>query len=500
MRINDARPMWVTPSQVYATQSAPGLERYVKVVGRNLQSAPGASTRIRFTGPETFTLVATAEARGRFGRCRIDRYVARATLPARLRPGRYSIDVSRDGRSWVPLEDQQWVVLPADLRRRSGVQAGRLRARRRCRRYRFASLLRNSRGFGRGRRIGRYRTGQMGPDRAAARKARALAMASRSRRASTCGEPHPAHCAGTIDGTSRRPHRYSRCSGATVVSGITFVDERVFHAGDEPQPAPCNWGERTIGSIAPIPRALRTEDVTITDNVFDKPYAGSRRWRPAHPPAHDHAQRARRLPRKASSWGQWLQHAGSLRHRRRDHHAHTSFRPGGYFDPRIGQGAMASESAHPAAWISAKHRGWHVARCAVFAARSARLARRLLLAHSWTTRNRCSSRRTWRRARATSSAATSMAADVTCPVNADLVAMTSRTSRCQRRPAIHVESVRRSDGIPGAVYLHGGPGSGCQPDHRRLIRSAALSHRSVRSARRRPQRPKANARRTRCRI
>ena len=33
---------------------------------------------------------------------------------------------------------------------------------------------------------------------------------------------------------------------------------------------------------------------------------------------------------------------------------------------------------------------------------------------------------------------------------------------------IYVESVGRVDGIP-AVYLHGGPGSGCQPDHRRLF-------------------------------
>lgn len=33
---------------------------------------------------------------------------------------------------------------------------------------------------------------------------------------------------------------------------------------------------------------------------------------------------------------------------------------------------------------------------------------------------------------------------------------------------IYVESVGRSDGIP-AIYLHGGPGSGCQPDHRRLF-------------------------------
>ena len=34
--------------------------------------------------------------------------------------------------------------------------------------------------------------------------------------------------------------------------------------------------------------------------------------------------------------------------------------------------------------------------------------------------------------------------------------------------AIHVETVGRLDGIP-AVYLHGGPGSGCQVDHRRLF-------------------------------
>ncbi len=33
---------------------------------------------------------------------------------------------------------------------------------------------------------------------------------------------------------------------------------------------------------------------------------------------------------------------------------------------------------------------------------------------------------------------------------------------------IYVEAVGRADGLP-AAYLHGGPGSGCQPDHRRLF-------------------------------
>src|SRR3981189_2387371 len=38
---------------------------------------------------------------------------------------------------------------------------------------------------------------------------------------------------------------------------------------------------------------------------------------------------------------------------------------------------------------------------------------------------------------------------------------------------IYVETVGRADGIP-AVYLHGGPGSGCQPDHRRRFDSRRL--------------------------
>src|SRR5262249_47025708 len=33
---------------------------------------------------------------------------------------------------------------------------------------------------------------------------------------------------------------------------------------------------------------------------------------------------------------------------------------------------------------------------------------------------------------------------------------------------VYVESVGHPGAIP-AVYLHGGPGSGCQPDHRRLF-------------------------------
>ena len=46
--------------------------------------------------------------------------------------------------------------------------------------------------------------------------------------------------------------------------------------------------------------------------------------------------------------------------------------------------------------------------------------------------------------------------------------LTSESLAVGDRHEIYVESVGRVGGIP-AVYLHGGPGSGCQADHRRLF-------------------------------
>ncbi len=46
--------------------------------------------------------------------------------------------------------------------------------------------------------------------------------------------------------------------------------------------------------------------------------------------------------------------------------------------------------------------------------------------------------------------------------------LTSQNLRVGDGHEIYVETIGRADGI-AAVYLHGGPGSGCQPDHRRLF-------------------------------
>jgi proline iminopeptidase len=51
--------------------------------------------------------------------------------------------------------------------------------------------------------------------------------------------------------------------------------------------------------------------------------------------------------------------------------------------------------------------------------------------------------------------------DPFAPLTSELLAVSDGHS-------IYIESVGREGGIP-AVYLHGGPGSGCQPDHRRLF-------------------------------
>ena len=61
------------------------------------------------------------------------------------------------------------------------------------------------------------------------------------------------------------------------------------------------------------------------------------------------------------------------------------------------------------------------------------------------------------------------AADIAPPKKADRFApLSMRHLAVGEGHELYVETVGRADGIP-AVYLHGGPGSGCQPDHRRLF-------------------------------
>jgi hypothetical protein len=109
VKINDARPLWVTPAFAYVS-TMPGLvPRELKVVGRNLQPSDGQTTQIRLIGPQQFTGKAV---RDKGPSDALDHYLARVSLPERLTPGRYRVQVNRDGASWVELGDQLLEVLP----------------------------------------------------------------------------------------------------------------------------------------------------------------------------------------------------------------------------------------------------------------------------------------------------------------------------------------------------------------------------------------------------
>lgn len=99
VRVNDARPLWITPDHTYTTRSIANLPRILKVVGRNLQPMPGKPTRVRLSGPHTYTLTAAS------GTSALQRYVAQVDLPVSMAAGEYTIEVSRDGATWVGLID-----------------------------------------------------------------------------------------------------------------------------------------------------------------------------------------------------------------------------------------------------------------------------------------------------------------------------------------------------------------------------------------------------------
>jgi hypothetical protein len=109
VKINDARPLWMSPAYMYASGSVASLPRELNIVGRNLRGSPGHVTRIKFMGPQQF--IATADSDSKASDVLHD-YVARVALPAHLAAGSYRILVNRDGASWVELAGQSFEVLP----------------------------------------------------------------------------------------------------------------------------------------------------------------------------------------------------------------------------------------------------------------------------------------------------------------------------------------------------------------------------------------------------
>jgi hypothetical protein len=111
VKINDARPLWVTPSAVPPTGAVATLPRELKVVGRNLEPAPGRVTQVILAGDGVkYTMPAVDDGNDTTS---IERYVAKVPLPASMVPGLYGVFVSRDGQSWVEVPNQQLTVTDA---------------------------------------------------------------------------------------------------------------------------------------------------------------------------------------------------------------------------------------------------------------------------------------------------------------------------------------------------------------------------------------------------
>jgi hypothetical protein len=104
--INDARPLWITPDVVYQTGTVANLPRVLKVVGRNLQPTDASpfKTQVRLTGKKgtVYTLTAS-NVNNDITTFALERYTAKVYLPSPMNIDTYSVQVSRDGVSWVPL-------------------------------------------------------------------------------------------------------------------------------------------------------------------------------------------------------------------------------------------------------------------------------------------------------------------------------------------------------------------------------------------------------------
>ena len=106
--INDARPLWITPDSAYQTASLANLPRVLKVVGRSLQPGPGSNfTQVRLVGVSTGTiylLTANNTANDPSNTtAALERYVAAVSLPSSLVVDQYTVAVSRDATTWIPL-------------------------------------------------------------------------------------------------------------------------------------------------------------------------------------------------------------------------------------------------------------------------------------------------------------------------------------------------------------------------------------------------------------
>jgi hypothetical protein len=341
VRINDARPLWATPGYVYTTASVASLPRRLKIVGRNLQPAAGTVTRVRLIGPETLTLTAARSARSTSA---TPRYVAEVVLPGKLLPGDYTVQLSRDGVSWLTLEGQKWTVRPdVPVPREFSPAAAEFGA---CRPdgssdntpclLRAIEAARRAGGgavvLGPG--TWDFTAGAPGVD---ARDGVVLPQGVGLQGAGPAATRVVWHWNGAPPGANTA----FTLLGGNLVRDITFRDTRLYHVGDPPSML-LRLG-RMYNRVDPRGPAdlASVADVIITHNVFDKPYTA----------IGNGGLPMRRIFITYNEFGAWYVALvlGGIRYNTQYRYtiddtvvAYNTFAPGSYLEPAVAQGTIAS--------------------------------------------------------------------------------------------------------------------------------------------------------------
>lgn len=113
--INDPRPLWFSPAEVYATAAIADLPRSIKIIGRNMSAADSAPLALRLNGPKLYELRGMANAESGTAAdsaIALGNYVAKRVLPKSLAPGLYKVELRIGDGRWTTVPDQTLTVLP----------------------------------------------------------------------------------------------------------------------------------------------------------------------------------------------------------------------------------------------------------------------------------------------------------------------------------------------------------------------------------------------------
>jgi hypothetical protein len=273
--INDARPLWMTPSFAYATTMPAFLPRELKIIGRNLQPIEGYTTRVKMLGPQQFELPGLSVPHDP---TTLNHYVLRVALPPHLKPGEYRILVSRDGISWVPLSGQAFAVVrdPATVEefdvsdsKFGGCRPDDGADDTRCILHAISAAKNAGGGIVR---FGRGTWDLIDSSQAGQRPAEGIVIAE------------AVHLEGAGSGMTilQRHMRWNDRASTpaltllshTSIDGFTFRDLQTYKPGDHSAPfLQIGMSDERFSAASDVElRAAVVDDVTISRNVFDKPF------------------------------------------------------------------------------------------------------------------------------------------------------------------------------------------------------------------------------------